>query len=914
MLTTRIQTSTFKSFSNSRQLCKRFASSNPPTLGIPRESINLWERRAALSPIQVSELVKNGVKVLVQPSNRRAYLAQEYEAVGAEMREDLSEASFIIGVKKPSGLSIEELIPNKTYAFFTHTIKAQPDNMDLLDTLLERNIRIIDYEKMLDQNGQRVVAFGNYAGIAGMINILHGMGVRLLALGHTNPFLHIGLAHNYRSVEQARQAVRDAGYEISLGKLPPNIGPLTFAFTGSGNVSIGAQYICKCLPIEYVKPSNLKQVAQSGDPRKVYAAVVSRADHYERRDGGGFDPDEFNAHPDRYISTFMPDAKLLLRPYTNNSVPGVPSLPHHLLACCDISADPGGSIEFMQTCTTIDKPFCLYDAEQNVSDERVDGPGLLVCSVDNMPAQIPREATNYFGSRVFPYLKQMLTSDASTPLSEFKADPIIKNAIITSNGQLTSNYEYIDELRKKNEIARKINMRSKAKKQVLVLGSGYVVPSLIEYLARDSEIAITVISNSKSELNSLSNSFKSIHTKAFDVLNDVAGLNEMAPSFDLVISMLPWKYHPVVADVCINNKVNMLTASYRTPQLREMASRFEEAGITAFMEIGLDPGIDHLLAMELFDEIKDRGGIIEAYHSYTGGIPAPENSDNALRYKFSWSPEAALSTVLNGAKYLKNGHIMEIPAGGALMKASKKMDVYPGFNLESYPNRDSMVYAKLYGLEECPTVVRGTLRYEGYCKMMQALIKFGLMDNNSHKLLQPQSPDLTWRELLCKLNNVSSSDLPSLKDALYEKIDGDSDLFKDIETLSIFSNEKVIKMGTPLATIANLLTKPLSYLPYERDMIIMSHLTDVMWPDHTKERKLVRMVAYGDPALGRAGFAMSRTVGIPAAIAAKMMLDGEVKQKGIVLPLSRDLYRPILKRLKAEGIYATESSKILSRN
>ena len=157
-----------------------------------------------------------------------------YANVGAKIQEDITEASCIFGVKQ---VPIDALISNKTFCFFSHTIKAQPDNMDLLDAMLEKNVRCVDYETMCDASGGRVVAFGKYAGIAGMIDILHGIGLRLLALGHHTPFMHIGQAHNYRNSHHARQGIRDAGYEISLDMMPKSIGPMTFVFTGSGNVS-----------------------------------------------------------------------------------------------------------------------------------------------------------------------------------------------------------------------------------------------------------------------------------------------------------------------------------------------------------------------------------------------------------------------------------------------------------------------------------------------------------------------------------------------------------------------------------------------------------------------------------------------------------------------------------------------------
>ncbi|KRT79289.1 hypothetical protein AMK59_7999, partial [Oryctes borbonicus] len=411
-------------------------------IAIRREDQSVWERRAPFSPGHVRNLVRKGIKVIVQPSNRRAYPMQAYMNSGAVVQEDISEASVIFGVKQ---VPIDQLIPDKTYCLFSHTIKAQETNMPLLDAVLEKRIRLLDYEKLTDQNGNRVVAFGKMAGLAGTVNIMHGLGLRLLALGHHTPFMHIGPAHNYRNSSMAKQAIRDAGYEIALGLMPKSIGPLTFVFTGSGNVSQGSQEVFQELPHEYVAPELLRKAAEHGSLNKVYACEVRRHNYLERADGGKFDAAEYEEHPERYVSTFskriapyasvivngiywavnspklitIPDAKYLLRsahtPWLPTSV-GAPALPHRMLAICDISADPGGSIEFMNECTTIDTPFCLYDADRNKDMKSFKGPGVLVCSIDNMPTQIPRESTDMFGDLLLPYALDIIKSDATKPL------------------------------------------------------------------------------------------------------------------------------------------------------------------------------------------------------------------------------------------------------------------------------------------------------------------------------------------------------------------------------------------------------------------------------------------------------------------------------------------------------------------
>ncbi|PAA51005.1 hypothetical protein BOX15_Mlig019791g2 [Macrostomum lignano] len=640
-------------------------------LAIRRETINLWERRAPLSPNHVRKLVKEGLKVIVQPSNRRAFTHNEYLQAGAVIQEDLSEAPVIIGVKSVP-LDYQSLMPNKTYAFFSHTIKAQEENMPLLDTLLERNVRLLDYEKMVNPGGKRIVAFGKYAGIVGMINILNGLGIRLLALGHHTPFMHIGPAHNYRSVEMAKQAVRDTGYEISLGNLPKSIGNMVVVFTGSGNVSQGAQDIFRELPFEMVQVDHLPDIVKHGSSSKIYGCVCSRSDHIRHRQTGKFDPEDYAQNPQNYISLFakkvapyasvivngiywdpklprlisVPDAKLLLReqqdhsPWLESSA-GCPQLPHRMLAICDISCDPGGSIEFMKEITTIDKPFCLYDAEQNMSYDHFSGPGVIICAVDNMPAQMPRESTEFFGSLLMPYVYDIMSSDAKQPFDKWEADPIVKNAVITSNGSLTPNFEYIAELRdaKRKQSAGRARSRQAVKHRLLVLGSGHVAGPLVEYLQRDASLQITIASNIRPDVESMASKYNCQPVFA-DVSSQPDVIEGLIADHSLVVSLLPYRFHPRVLKMCLRARRNLVTASYATDEMRELSKEAKEVGITVSMENGLDPGIDHLLAMEAIESIKEHGGIIDKFISYCGGLPAPQHSTNPLRYKFSWSPRA----------------------------------------------------------------------------------------------------------------------------------------------------------------------------------------------------------------------------------------------------------------------------------
>ena len=440
-----------------------------------------------------------------------------------------------------------------------------------------------------------------------------------------------------------------------------------------------------------------------------------------RKSDGHFDANEYNEFPERFISTFattiapfasviinglywdvnsprlltIPDAKRLLKETASPWLPtsnGAPALPHRLLAICDISADPGGSIEFNTSCTTIDTPFCLYDAENHVTtDGTFSGRGVLVCSIDNMPTQIPLEATDAFGNMLYPYMTDILSSDAQEPLedpatsnADSGLDPVVHGAVIASNGVLTPSFQYITDLRRKRMTERtqrqvstsgKGGKRGENKRHVLVLGAGYVSRPLVEYLTRDPSINVTVASALERQgVNTVQSSH---HENASSVVLDVNVSDEQCPSSvqlnklitesDLIVSILPYNLHPFIAKKCIEFRKNMVTASYTSPEMRDLHESAKDAGVCILNEVGLDPGIDHLLAMESFDQVTSNGGKIKSFVSWCGGLPAPESADNPLRYKFSWNPRGVLLNSVSGATWLEKGDVKSINEGGQLM-------------------------------------------------------------------------------------------------------------------------------------------------------------------------------------------------------------------------------------------------------
>nr|XP_023694257.1 alpha-aminoadipic semialdehyde synthase, mitochondrial-like [Paramormyrops kingsleyae] len=386
------------------------------------------------------------------------------------------------------------------------------------------------------------------------------------------------------------------------------------------------------------------------------------------------------------------------------------------------------------------------------------------------------------------------------------------------------------------------------KKRVLLLGSGYVAAPAIEYLTLDPGTQVTVASVMMNQAEKLAARYPNTTAVMLDVTSQQSLLESLVKDHDVVISLLPYQHHAMIAEHCIRKKVNLVTASYVCPALRELQSRAEEAGITMVCEMGLDPGIDHMLAMECIDQAKEEGCTVESYISYCGGLPAPESAGNPLRYKFSWSPRGVLLNTLNPATFVKDNKVMTFPPGGALLEAAAPMDFMPGFDLEGLPNRDSTTYARLYGIESAHTVLRGSLRYRGFSGAISGFVKLGLITTDPFPAGDSSNRPASWKDLISHL------------------------------------------IGVPASANAE---------PGERDMVILRNEVGVRGHGGELETRRAELLLFGEPG-GHS--AMARTVGFPAAIVARMLMDGEIERKGLVLPLSRSIYGPVLQRLSARGL------------
>jgi saccharopine dehydrogenase (NADP+, L-glutamate forming) len=318
--------------------------------------------------------------------------------------------------------------------------------------------------------------------------------------------------------------------------------------------------------------------------------------------------------------------------------------------------------------------------------------------------------------------------------------------------------------------------------------------------------------------------------------------------------------------------------------MEKLDAAAKEAGITVLNEIGLDPGIDHLYAVKMIDEVHARGGKITSFLSYCGGLPAPEASGNPLGYKFSWSSRGVLLALRNSAKYWKDGKVKEI-SGTELMGSAKPYHIYPGYAFVAYPNRDSTPYKERYHIPEANTIIRGTLRYQGFPEFIRALVDIGFLSDETNEAFETVNP---WKTAVAKLLGSSSEKEEDLIWAISSKTQFSSTEEKErviagMKWIGLFSDDAITPRSNPLDTLCVTLEKKMQYGEGERDMVMLQHKFEIENKDKSKETRTSTLVDYGDP---KGYTAMARLVGVPCAIATRLVLDGTINDKGVIAPMN----------------------------
>ncbi|WP_026947807.1 saccharopine dehydrogenase family protein [Algoriphagus marincola] len=433
-------------------------------------------------------------------------------------------------------------------------------------------------------------------------------------------------------------------------------------------------------------------------------------------------------------------------------------------------------------------------------------------------------------------------------------------------------------------------------KQILILGGGKSSTFLIDYLVAQAvekhrEIILADLDSRVAE-KKLRNR-PNTRAEALDISN-AERRRDLIEESDLVISMLPARLHPLIAEDCVALGKHFFSASYESKEIRALRSQIEEKGLFFLNECGLDPGIDHMSAMKIIDEAKTKGEEILSFKSYAGGLLSPECEDNPWKYKFTWNPRNVVLAGQGMSRYIEQSRLKYIPYH-QLFKRIKPIHFKGLGEYEGYPNRDSLGYRKTYGLENIPTMLRGTLRRTGFCKAWDILVQLGLTDD-SIELNPPQGS--SKRDFL-------NSFLPFDTDrSVEEKLtdffpEMDFKTFEKIQWIGLFSHDPLpIYQGSPAQILQAILEKEWALEETDRDMIVMQHQFEIRKGD--KNQKLLSsLVVKGENA---SLTAMAKTVGLPLAIAVDLFLEGKIKLKGLHMPIKPEIYLPILEKLEEFGI------------
>ncbi len=435
-------------------------------------------------------------------------------------------------------------------------------------------------------------------------------------------------------------------------------------------------------------------------------------------------------------------------------------------------------------------------------------------------------------------------------------------------------------------------------KKILLIGAGRSTSSLTQYLLFNAEKEhwfITIADQSKELAYKASKDHPLSKAIAFDVNNEEER-NRLIDEHDLIISMLPARMHLSVAKDCVKYKKHMVTASYISNEMKDLDAAAKSAGIVMMNEIGVDPGIDHLSAMRVINKIKEAGGKLHAFETFTGGLVAPESDNNPWNYKFTWNPRNVVLAGQGAAKFIQEGKYKYIPYH-KLFRRTEIIEIDDYGKFEGYANRDSLSYREIYGLDDIPTMYRGTLRRLGYCKAWNLFVQLGATDDS---YVMEGSGKMTHRDFINSFLSYNPNDSVELKFKHYLNIrQDDEELFEKFVWLGIFDDTPVgLPDSTPAQILQHILEKKWTLAAEDKDMIVMWHR--FRYKLNGKDIELhSSMVVKGDD---QRYTAMAKTVGLPVAIATKMILNGTIATPGVHVPIIKEIYSPILNELENYGI------------
>ncbi len=443
-------------------------------------------------------------------------------------------------------------------------------------------------------------------------------------------------------------------------------------------------------------------------------------------------------------------------------------------------------------------------------------------------------------------------------------------------------------------------------RKILIVGAGRSSAALVRYLldrSAQEKLKIVIADISVDHARKLAGDHGNCEIVELDIFNE-ASRKKMVESASIVISMLPARFHLKIAKDCLEFEKNLVTASYISKELMELDEEVKSKGLVFMNEIGLDPGIDHMSAMQVIDRIKEKGGKMLLFESFTGGLVAPESDNNLWNYKFTWNPRNVVVAGQGGvAKFIQEGKYKYIPYH-KLFRRTEFLDIDGYGRFEAMANRDSLNYREIYGLQDVLTLYRGTIRRVGFCRAWNIFVQLGMTDDS---YVIEGSEMMSYRDFTNSFLPYKPHDSVELKLRHYLKIDQDDVIWDKLLELDIFNPDKIIglKDATPAQILQRILMDSWTLKEDDKDMIVMYHIFGYEL-DGRKEQVVSNMVIIGED---QTYTAMAKTVGLPVAMAALSILNGKITEPGIQLPISKEVYDPILKELQDHGIEFKEKKE-----
>ena len=441
-------------------------------------------------------------------------------------------------------------------------------------------------------------------------------------------------------------------------------------------------------------------------------------------------------------------------------------------------------------------------------------------------------------------------------------------------------------------------------RNILLFGAGKSASSLIKYLLDKSEsenLHLTIADLNIDLAKNKTNNHKNATPIAIDIFNE-SERKKAVEKADIVISMLPAHLHIEIAKDCISFKKHLVTASYISPAMQELDEEAKKNNLVFMNEIGLDPGIDHMSAMKVLDEIRAKGGNVILFESFCGGLVAPESDTNLWNYKFTWNPRNVVLAGQGGvAKFIQEGTYKYIPYN-KLFRRTEFLEVEGFGRFEAYANRDSLKYRSVYGLDNALTVYRGTMRRVGFSRAWDVLVQLGMTDD-SYTI--ENSENMSYRDFTNSFLPYHPTDTVEIKLRYIQKIEQDDIIWDKLVELDIFNADKKVglKNATPAQILEKILTEQWTLQPQDKDMIVMYHKFGYEL-NGEKHQIDATMVCLGDD---QTYTSMAKTVGLPVAISTLKILNKEITTYGVQMPITKEIYLPILKELEDYGVNFKET-------